>query len=1144
MIHSDFVHLHVHTEYSLLDGAIRLKDLISRARELQMPALAITDHGNMFGAIEFYRQAHAKGIKPIIGCEFYVAPDSRKERKAYRGIHEASCHLTLLVKDEIGYKNLMRLVTIGYLEGFYYRPRIDKEVLSQHCEGLILLSGCLKSEIAHLILENQIEAAKQIVKEFEETFGHGNFYLELQDQGLKEQKIVNEVLIEIGRELSIPLVATNDIHYLKREDAKAHDALLCIQTNKAVSDQDRLRFSSDEFYFRTPQEMKDLFSHNPQAISNTIEIAKRCNLELQEGKIHLPHYKTPNNESLDSYLKRLSLEGLKNCYQGVPPPEAEERLLNELKVISQMGYASYFLIIWDLISEAKRRDIPVGPGRGSAAGSLVAYSLGITDIDPLKYGLLFERFLNPGRATLPDIDIDFADDRRDEVIGHVSSRYGQDHVALVITFGKMNARAVVRDVGRVLGYPYNEIDRIAKLIPAEFHITLEEALKRSPELKEAASAKGDLLEISLSLEGLVRHASTHAAGVVISKDPLMNYLPLYRDPKSGQVITGYSKDSIEHIGLLKMDFLGLTTLTAIKNCLEQTKENHGVKIDICNIPINDERTFELLRKVDSVGLFQIESSGMRDLLKKLKPTEFTDLIALLALHRPGPLGSGMVDEFIISKHSQKAIRYIHPKLKPILEETYGVIVYQEQVMRIASELAGFSLEEADELRRAMSKKDQSRMDQMEERFIEGARHHGILRDKAKAIYELMGKFAEYGFNKSHSAAYALIAYRTAYLKAHYPLEFMAALLTSELNNQDKITSYITECRKMGIAILPPDINASGAFFKVEGQAIRFGLAAIKNVGLAATRSILEARRKKRRFSSLYDFCEEIDPRLVNKRVIENLIKCGALDSTGAKRSQLFHILDHALKMASHIQQDRAIGQTSLFDRLEEDSVFKEEAHQRLPDIEEWPENKLLSFEKELLGFYITSHPLAQYERMLGQYADLTLDRLNEIKEERVVTVGGIIHVLKKKSTKDGRAMAIITLEDLTGSVEVVIFPDLYEREQEYVIRDLPILVIGKVSLKEERPKIQANKLIPLSEASYRLSKELHIRMSTPGLEEETLIQLKKVLERFEGEIPVYLHLVTPHHGEIITTTNMWISLDNGLVGTIEELLGEGVVSFK
>ncbi|RLA78626.1 MAG: DNA polymerase III subunit alpha, partial [Deltaproteobacteria bacterium] len=872
----EFVHLHLHSQYSLLDGAIRFEELFPLLETYGMKAVALTDHGNMFGAIEFYHEAKKHGIKPILGCEVYVAPKNRFEKDG------DPFHLILLATDAQGYRNLSHLVSLGYLEGFYHKPRIDWELLERYNRGLIALTSCLKGEIPSLLLQGRYEEAKQRAGALKELFDEGRFYLELQDNGLEEQKRVNEGLVRLSRELGVKVVATNDCHYLRRSDALLHDVLLCIQTGKNLQDPKRLRFSSDQFHLRPPEEMEALFSHVPEAVKNTLEVAERCELELQLGQYHLPHFEPPGGASLEDYLRELATHGLRRRLSERKVADADpywKRLSEELQVINSMGFAGYFLIVADFVNYAKERGIPVGPGRGSAAGSLVAYALRITDIDPLEHGLLFERFLNPERVSLPDIDVDFCYECRDEVIRYVMDKYGHDKVAQIITFGKMQARAVVRDVGRVLGLPYREVDLIAKLIPAGPNVTLREALEVEPRLKEMAARDervAQLLEFAQRLEGMVRHASTHAAGVVIANRPLMDYLPLYRAP-GGEVTTQFAMKDVERIGLVKFDFLGLKTLTMMRRIVDLVAKRKGEVVELNGLPLDDEETYQLLSSGDTTGVFQLESQGMRELLRKLKPSTFKDLVALVALYRPGPLGSGMVEDFIKRRHRKGQIRYPHPALKEVLEETYGVIVYQEQVMMAASRLADFSLGEADLLRRAMSKKDPQEMARLRERFVEGAVRKGVDRQKASEIFDLMAKFAEYGFNKSHSAAYALVAYQTAYLKAHYPQEFMAALLTADMDNSDKVMRYITECREKGIEVLPPDVNHSSWEFTVEGDCppkIRYGLGAIKNVGRQAVEAILEAREGGP-FRDLFDFCRRVDSRRVNRRAVESLIKAGA-----------------------------------------------------------------------------------------------------------------------------------------------------------------------------------------------------------------------------------------------------------------------------
>ncbi|MDP2830915.1 MAG: DNA polymerase III subunit alpha, partial [Candidatus Omnitrophota bacterium] len=941
MPHSEFVHLHLHTQYSLLDGACRIPEILAIAKSFKMDSLAITDHGSMFGAIEFYLEAQKTGIKPIIGCEVYVAPQSRLEKKS-GGREDAANHLILLARNEEGYHNLMKLVSIGYLEGFYYRPRIDKEVLAQHAAGLIGLSACLKGEIPCLILQKRFNDAIKAADTYQNILGKGNFYLEIQGNSIPEQKIVNTGMIKISGELGIPLVATNDVHYPTKDRAAAHEALLCIQTQTTLDDPKHMRFQTEEFYFTSPEEMKKLFSECPEALKNTLEIAARCNLELDFTQMHLPKYSPPGGKNKEEFLLELCEKGLtaKNLERN---PEVQKRLDHELKIIRHMGFISYFLIVWDFIAYAKSQSIPVGPGRGSAAGSLVSYLLGITDLNPLKYGLLFERFLNPERLGLPDIDIDFCYERRQEVIDYVTKKYGQENVAQIITFGTMQARAVIRDVGRVMAIPYAEVDRIAKLIPAELEMTLKKALESEPELNNLY--KNDpqitkLISIALSLEGLNRHASVHAAGVIIADKPLSNYMPVFKTGDD-QITTGYSMGTLEKIGLLKVDFLGLRTLTVIDETSKLIKKIRGIQIDFEKLPLDDQNTYKLLASSHTIGIFQVESSGMRDLLKKLIPERFEDLIALLALYRPGPIGSGMLDDFMKRKHGIIPIKYEHPKLEPILKETYGIMVYQEQIMQIASVLAGFSLAQADILRKAMGKKIPEVMEKERENFLSGCVKNGIKESTASKIFDLIEYFSGYGFNKSHSTAYALISYRTAYLKANYPVEFMTALLTSERDNTDKIVEYVNESLRMGLKVQPPDINESEALFKVEdASTIRFGLLAIKNVGRGAAESIVR-QREKLKFKSLEDLCQRKDLRLANRKVLESLIKCGALDYFGAGRAKMFASLDIILERAQKIQKDKSSGQLSFYDHTLTNNGFGKTTN-NLIDCQEWPEPQLLA----------------------------------------------------------------------------------------------------------------------------------------------------------------------------------------------------------
>ncbi|MEA3328229.1 MAG: DNA polymerase III subunit alpha [Candidatus Omnitrophota bacterium] len=1145
MNHSGFVHLHTHTQYSLLDGSCKISNLVKLARKLKMPALAITDHGNMFGAIEFYRMAEANGIKPIIGYEAYLAPASRFE-KAARGIREAAYHLTLLAKDETGYKNLMKLASFAYLEGFYYRPRIDKELLAEYAGGLICLSGCLKGELAHLILSEQKEEVKNTIDQFKNIFGPKDFYFELQDHSLGDQKKLNKELIRLSKEFSVELVASNDVHYLNRSDASAHEILLCIQTQTTLDDPNRMKFKTNEFYLKNENEMKRLFKEAPQAISNTLKIAEKCNLELDFSKTYLPRYNPGQGQGVEECLGNLCFEGLVKKY-GPKADSFKERLKHELGIIKQAGYSSYFLIVWDFVRFAREKGIPVGPGRGSASGSLTAYTLGITDIDPCRYGLLFERFLNPERVSLPDIDIDFCYVRRNEVIDYVKQKYGKDCVAQIITFGTMAARAVIRDVGRVKGFSYGEVDKIAKLIPVGSNVTIAHALQAEPRLKELY--KNDkritqLLDTAQLLEGLSRNASIHAAGVVISDVPLNEYVPLFKTD-GDEITTQYSMDSLEKIGLLKMDFLGLRTLTVIEESLKIIERTQGKSVRPDMNSLDDRKTYGLLRKGEAMGVFQLESSGMRDLLKKLAPQKFEDIIALLALHRPGPLGSGMVDDFIVGKRKPASVKYDHPKLEPILKETYGVCIYQEQVMQIVSQLGGFSLAQADSLRRAISKKIPEIMEQQKKFFIEGAVNRAISYKVAAKIFNMIEYFAGYGFNKSHSAAYAHISYQTAYLKANFPVEFTAALLSSEKDNTDKLTFYIDEAKKMGIEILPPDVNESFAEFTVVAGSVRFGLSAVKNVGQAAVESVIQARFKRGKFKSIYDFCEHIDLRLVNRRVIESLIKCGAFDSLGLYRSQLMSILDRALEAGASLQKDRMDGQLSFFDTFENQKSFRDD-FQEIPDIAEWSENQLLAFEREMLGFYITGHPLTRYEKFLEDYSVSSTIDLIHYGDQAEITVGGIIDRVKEITTKRGEKMAFIAVEDLKGVVEGVVFPEVFKKLSMHIKKDSLVFINGRVSLRDEEPKIMVNEIVPFRDVPAYFTKEIWVDLFTTGLEKKVLQQLRSILFSNPGNVPLYLNF-TFSDGEKVqmdTEMNIKVRPSEELFSQIKDLVGSQAVRLK
>ncbi|MFH1797782.1 MAG: DNA polymerase III subunit alpha [Candidatus Omnitrophota bacterium] len=1144
-LQSDFVHLHVHTQYSLLDGACRLGELLDLAVTNNMPACAITDHGNMFGAVDFYEQAKQRGINPILGCEIYVAPKSRFDKTSH-GIKGAGYHLLLLSKNITGYKNLMEIVSIGYLEGFYYKPRVDKEILAKYSKGLIASSACLKGEVPHFLLSNQYSNAKKTAGEYADIFGKDNFYLEIQDNHLNEQNRLNRELIKLAREMDLPLVAANDVHYLDKTDAKAHDALLCIQTQTTLSDPNRMRFETDQLYFKTAEEMKKAFSEIPEAVTNTVKIAERCKVDLDFDQLHLPHFKAPENEDNDVFFKRLVAGGIKERYPA-SSNEITERVNHELKIIQESGYVSYFLIVWDFINHAKTKGIPVGPGRGSAAGSIVSYALGITDIDPLKYGLIFERFLNPARVTMPDIDIDFCFERRCEVIDYVIEKYSKQNVAQIITFGSMMAKGVLRDVGRVMGLAYAEVDKIAKLVPNDPGITLKQALEIEPELSSRYETDPEirqLIDISRRLEGLNRHASTHAAGVVISDKPLQKRIPLFKTADD-QITTGFSMNSLEKIGMLKMDFLGLKTLTVIDQAIKIIKRVKKEQVDINNISLENKLTFELLSKAETSGIFQLESSGMKDLLRKLRPEKFEDLIAILALYRPGPMGSGMLDEFIKRKQGQIEVKYDHPILEPILKETYGIIVFQEQVMKIVSDLAGFTMAEADNVRKVMGKKIQEALAEIKKQFLKGAQKNSVDAATAEKIWDFISYFAGYGFNKSHSAAYAMVSYRTAYLKANYPVEFMTALLTSEKGNSDKLSDYINECSRMGIGILPPDINESFKDFTVVEKDIRFGLSAVKNVGTGAAETIISRRQEYGRFENIYDFAYKVETRAVNRKVVESLVKCGAFDSTLIHRSQVMSVLDKVLDMAARSNKDKNLGQMSFFDESSCDESFKGN-FQNIPNIPEWPENELLANEKEMIGFYITKHPLAKFERLLSVYSTAKISELADMVDGKELLIGGILSKVKITVTrKKAEKMAILSLGDLESFVEVLVFPKTYRSAQEFLKEDNLVYVYGRLNLREEAPKIIAEQVMPLEKVKEQFTKAVLIKLASPGLEHEMMRRIKNVLVKFKGSTPLFIDL-TSRQGRTVrlqADKDLFVCPKDELIDEISVIVGHGNIKF-
>ncbi len=1076
-----FVHLHVHTEYSLLDGANRIPDLIERTAQLGMNSIAITDHGVMYGVIDFYKTAKKNGIKPILGCEVYTAKRSRLDKQP--GVDADQGHLLLLARDNEGWKNLMKIVSAGFTEGFYYKPRIDIEVLRRFSGGITALSACLSGDIPAAILEGDYRKAKKLALDFNEIFGQGNFYLELQSNGIEEQNLVNQSLIKLSRETGIPLVATNDAHYLRREDAKAHEVLLCIQTGKKITDEERMKFSSDDFYIKTPEEMEAAFKNIPEALENTVKIAESCNVELEFGKLHLPQFEVPEGREPFEYLTGLCYEGLKRVYgEDATNPEYTQRLEYELRVIRQMGYVDYFLIVWDFIKFAKDNGIMVGPGRGSAAGSLASYCLGITSIDPLKYNLLFERFLNPERVTMPDIDVDFCYERRQEVIDYVVRKYGEDRVAQIITFGTMAARAAIRDVGRALDIPYGEVDQIAKMIPFQIGMNIDKALELNPELKmkvEEDEKAAELIHTARLLEGMPRHASTHAAGVVISKEPITEYVPLQKNDES--ITTQFTMGLLEELGLLKMDFLGLRTLTVIRDAAELIFKNHAIRIDMDKLNMEDSDVYKMIGEGKTSGVFQLESAGMTQFMKDLQPASLEDIIAGISLYRPGPMES--IPKYIRNKNNPEDIIFEHPLLNKILDVTYGCMVYQEQVMQIVRELGGYSFGRSDLVRRAMSKKKHEVMQKERENFIhgivdedgtvlvKGAVRNGVDENTANRIFDQMMDFASYAFNKSHAAAYAVVAYQTAWLKYYYPVEFMAASLNSFLGSGEKVSHYVHECKQMGIEVLPPDVNESDVKFTVINKKIRFGMAAVKNVGENAVRELKKERNEKGPFKSFGDFCERIGSKDFNKRCVESLIKCGAFDSFGVYRSKMMAVYEKLLEGAQQSNRSKLEGQLSLFEIPGKvQSIKSEESY---PELNEFTPRMLLTMEKEMLGLYVSGHPLNEYEDEILEQTTINSSDFGEVGTEgagqaaneeasdgknlidgRLVTVGGIITEKKTKTTKSNNLMAFITLEDLYGSMEVIVFPNILIRYGSILVNENAVFVDGRLSIREEeQPKI-------------------------------------------------------------------------------------------
>ncbi len=1152
----EFVHLHVHTEYSLLDGAARVGALAAKAAELGQPALAITDHGVMFGVVDFFKACRKAGVKPIIGCEMYVARRSRHDRTPK--VDDDQYHLTLLAENEEGYRNLIRLCSAGHLEGFYYKPRVDHELLAAHSRGLIALSGCLSGEVASHLEQGRPEEARKVASFYRDVYGPESFFIELQDQGIRGQPELNTRLVALARELGLGLVATNDSHYVEQEDAQAHDVVLCIQTLKSISDPDRFRFPTSEFYLKSGEEMWARFGDLPESLSNTLAIAERCRFEFRFGQTHLPRAPVPEGHTNESFLEKLCWDGLARRYPGVTgerKAELEARLTYELGVIRDLGFAGYFLIVWDFIDFARREGIPVGPGRGSVTGSLVAYCLGITNIDPLRHRLIFERFLNPYRTEFPDIDIDFCDRKRGKVIDYVIRRYGEDKVSQIITFGTMAARAAIRDVGRALDLPFGEVDRIAKLVPFGPGVTLEKALELSPDLGQAYAAEArvkELVDLARKVEGLPRHASVHAAGVVIAAQPLVELVPLYRVPDGG-VVTQFPMDVLAALGLLKMDFLGLRTLTVIEQAVENIERTTGTRIDVDQIPLDDPAVFDMLSRGNTAGVFQFETSGLTNLLRQLRPTVFEDLVAAVALFRPGPMA--MRNDYVDSRHGKRKIEYAHPSLERVLAETYGVMIYQEQVMQVASILAGFTMGEADLLRVAFKKKSPEVMAAQKGKFLEGAVRNGVDPETAKAVFEMIERFANYGFNKSHSAPYALVAYQTAWLKAHYPVEFMAASLSSLMGSTERVAYYVAECRRMGIEVLPPDINASRAEFSVSAGKIRFGLTAVKNLGEGAIESIEKARDEGGPFRSLYDFCRRVDVRLLNKRAIESLIKAGAFDSLGGHRGQYLLALDRDLDAAQRQQKLEREGQLSLFGLTGEglggpwgggsgtapgNGTFLDEGTAPLPPCDPLPRSTILAMEKEVIGLFVSGHPLGDYqEKLLGAGAVSTA-LLSELPDGEAVTVGGMLTETRKYVTKKGAQMLFATLEDLTGPVEVIVFPSVYERASSLLQQDAVVIIRGRISYKDEEPKVIADEVESLAAATLEA---LFIDIPPECESPETLERIRAILELEPGDAPVYLKFISGGQ-TILTDRRCWVKPGPDVLAMLAEVVGVSRVNVK
>ena len=1145
---SEFVHLHNHTDYSLLDGACSVDNLVAAAVENEMSAVALTEHGNLFSAIQFYKKAKKAGVKPIFGCELYVAQNSRFEKKTTNSGGWGYNHLVVLAKNKTGWKNLMKLVSFGYLEGFYYRPRVDKALLRQYGEGLIASAACLKGAVQEKLLNDNYEGAKKEALEHYEIFG-GDYFLELQRHFIEAEDIVREGMQKLSKETGIPMIVTNDSHYMRKEHHNAHDALICIGSGKLVTDNKRVSYATPEFYFKTQDEMYDLFPNDIDAIERTAEVAEMCNVDIEMGNLLLPEFPIPEDEEVqdpDGYLQKLTKQGVQEKY-GSMSPELQERMDHELGIIKNMGFAGYFLIVRDFVNYARENDIPVGPGRGSAAGSLVAYALGITDIDPIQHDLLFERFLNPERVSMPDIDIDFCYNRRNEVIDYIRDRYGKDSVSQIITFGTMKAKAVLRDVGRVLGMSYSEVDRIAKLVPNTLGISLEEAIDQVKDLQEVEEQDENhkkLIDYSRVLEGMHRHASIHAAGVVIAPGELTDYVPLYKST-DGDVTTQWDMVNLEEVGLLKMDFLGLRTLTVIKDTLDLVADSRGIEIDIDSVPMDDQKVYKTFAEGNTTGVFQFESSGMKEYLKKLKPNAFEDLIAMNALYRPGPMD--MIDDYITRKHGKAKVEYIHPSLEPILEDTYGIIVYQEQVMQIAHQVAGFSLAKADIMRKAMGKKKQDVMDRLSSEFVEGVVENGLEQSTAEEIFDHIVKFAQYGFNKSHSTAYAQIAYKTAYLKTYYPAEFIAANLTSEMTDTDRVVILTNDCRKMDIEVLPPDINRSEANFYPQGNAVVFGLNAIKNVGLKAAENIAQVRKEDGKYEAIFNLVKRVDLHLVNRKVLESLNKAGAMDSLPGNRAQRDAIIESALQFGQRYQAQRDDTQVDLFGSGTgtADSVISTPS---LPGTPEWGSQEKMKEEKALIGFYLTGHPLQKYEDVLQAFDNIDLADPDSVKGKETIRVGGMIAEMKIHYTKRGnKEMAFATLEGLQGQAELVIFPDTFAGSKHIIQPDRMVFIEGRLSDQthdDDEIKLIVSAVMPLEQAQEKYAKNLHINVEVDKMKVSDVENLKRMTARYDGDCGLLFHINTATQNTRVVRANSFsINPDQQLINKLRDQFGKKNVWF-